>query len=110
MTARTERRRFPRADISFDLKYSVEPEQTFLTLSRDISHGGISFQTDELQRLGTDLELRLGRTGQSEVIRAAGKVVRSWREGPASFAAVAFTRIDPDVLHSIMGQVSRRAG
>ena len=110
MFTEQERRQFPRADVAFDLKYSVGPEAAYLTLSRDVSNGGISFQTDELQHLGTPLDLRLCRTGRAEILSAAGRVVRSWREGPASFAAVAFTNIDADRLHKILRQSGRRAG
>ena len=105
-----DRRRFPRADMAFDLKYSAGPERSYLTLSRDVSNGGISFQTDELQGLGTPLELCLGQAGNPQTIRAAGQVVRSWREGPASFVAVAFTNINTEHLHRIMGRLGRRAG
>lgn len=109
MSAAQDRRQFPRADVAFDLKYSVA-EQSYLTLSRDISDGGISFQTEDLQKLGTALDLRLCRAGKAEVIRAVGRVVRSWREGPASYAAVRFTKIDTERLYTIMHQVSLRAG
>ncbi|WP_143464722.1 PilZ domain-containing protein [Leptonema illini] len=100
----SERRRFPRADLVFRVRYrsirSAIPAPDAGQLSRaegrDISLGGVSFRrTDEIQA-GEVLHMSFYFDELPGEISAVGRIVRIWDEPGEQLVAVRFTVIDPD--------------
>ncbi len=101
-----EKRRYPRIDYIFDVKYEVLPtttKQEIMTKGKDISLGGVSFELKEDQniKIGMFLVVKFSIKELSGELKAMGKVVRIWKEMDNSqqkerkFCAVKFTAIDP---------------
>ncbi|MBW7857389.1 MAG: PilZ domain-containing protein [Leptonema sp. (in: Bacteria)] len=104
----SDRRRFPRADLVFRVKYrsikSVTPindedeelDQLQTETGRDISLGGVSFEATNPPESGEVLHLSFYFDELPGEIAAIGRVVRSWNAPGAILTAVKFTVIDPD--------------
>jgi c-di-GMP-binding flagellar brake protein YcgR len=101
-----ERRRYPRIDYIFDVKYEVLPSTTkeeTITKGKDISLGGVSFELKENQdiKIGMFLVVKFSIKELSGELKAMGKVVRTWKEmdnnqkKERKFCAVKFTAVDP---------------
>jgi len=101
-----EKRRYPRIDYIFDIKYEVLPtttKQEIMTKGKDISLGGVSFEVKDNQeiKIGMFLVVKFSIKELSGELKAMGKVVRTWKEMDNSqqkerkFCAVKFTAVDP---------------
>ena len=110
MIPESERRKYPRADLIFDLTYSIGEQGPVATFSRDISLGGVSFQTREEFELDTVLNLTFTMGVLPEGVTASGKVVRSWKDGAATYTAVEFTDIDGTDLMIILDYINSTLG
>lgn len=101
----SDRRRFPRADLVFRVKYrskistsatNDEPDQLQTEAGRDISLGGVCFEATNPPEAGEVLQLSFYFDELPGEIVAIGKVVRSWNSSGSILTAVKFTVIDPD--------------
>lgn len=102
----TERRRFPRADLVFRVRYQtvekgqavVEADQPLAgqALGRDISLGGVSFRSNLAFPAGASLRLSFYFEEVLGEISAVGRVMRTWSANGDHIVAVRFTVIDPD--------------
>ncbi|MBE7439755.1 MAG: PilZ domain-containing protein [Spirochaetales bacterium] len=88
-----DRRKFPRADLVFKLVYSVEDEQN-VGHSRDLSGGGICFESDRHFDAGCAMRVSFTLAGLPGTIEARGRVVRSWDEKGQTLTALEFTEVD----------------
>ena len=95
------RRKFPRADLVFDLDYRQEDNKPVTTFSRDISSGGVSFQTHDLYSQGAVLELIFSASQLPRSLKTIGRVVRSWNDGATNYTAVEFLEVSEDDLSII---------
>lgn len=102
----TERRRFPRADLVFRVRYqTVEKGQSVVeadapvvgqAMGRDISLGGVSFRSDTPFPPGASLRLSFFFEEVLGEISAVGRVMRNWPVNGDHIVAIRFTVIDPD--------------
>lgn len=100
----TERRRFPRADLVFRVRYrpirSTEPSPesapSAFAEGRDISLGGVSFRSSQDLQSGDVVHMAFYFDELPGEISAMGRVVRVWEEPEEKLVAVRFTVIDPD--------------
>lgn len=90
-----EQRKFPRADLVFRIRYSADTG-SIIGESRDISMGGVSFESRELYPEGKQLKVAFFFEGVLGEIPATGRVVRSWEEDGKPFCAIEFLEIDPN--------------
>jgi len=109
MIPESERRKYPRADAAFNLSYALEEGTAKESFSKDFGTGGVSFQTQQEFQPGAKLDLTFRPSGAAEILRANGKVVRSWREGETIFTAVEFTEIDSQDLIFILDYINTAA-
>lgn len=94
MPSEFEKRRYPRADLVFKLKYFQDQGSSWSAVTKDISEGGVSFETKTLQTEGSELTLAFALEGLQGEIVARGQVIRSWEESGRHYTAVLFTKID----------------
>ncbi len=101
-----EKRRYPRIDYIFQVKYELLPttdikKQETETTGKDISLGGVSFQLEQDLKIGAFVILKLFIKELSGELKAMGKVVRTWEELDTNtnttkkYCAIKFTAIDP---------------
>ncbi len=88
-----ERRKYPRADLDFDLEY-YEETTSVATGGKNICAGGMAFRTRTLLAPGTLLRLVFSAADEVGEIRARARVVRSWDENGETIAAAEFFEID----------------
>ncbi len=95
-----ERRRFPRYECAFEVKYSTRGNATVEshTISKNVSRGGIRLPVSRIIRTGDLLNLDIDTNDKKLRVSAIGKV--RWtnsigRPAPLEFdAGVEFTKID----------------
>jgi hypothetical protein len=87
-----DKRKYPRIENIFKLNYEIQRGK-IATFSKDVSAGGVAFATDELLDENTMLALTFMIEGLPGEITANGKVIRSWQEGRANYAAVEFVNL-----------------
>jgi c-di-GMP-binding flagellar brake protein YcgR len=112
-----EKRRYPRVDYIFDVKYEILPspkeKEEILTKGKDISLGGVSFElrTEDDVKVGMFLIVRFSIQELAGELKAMGKVVRVWKQIDnennieKKYCAVKFTAIDPtdyDILNKFI--------
>ncbi|GIX42111.1 MAG: hypothetical protein KatS3mg129_1844 [Leptospiraceae bacterium] len=101
-----EKRRYPRIDYIFDVKYEILPsteKEEVMTKGKDISLGGVSFELkpEDKVNIGMFLIIKFSIKELEGELKAMGKVVRTWKEIDKEnqiekrFCAVKFTAIDP---------------
>lgn len=116
----SERRRFPRADLVFRVRYrsirsgpvSADVPNPSRATGRDISLGGVSFRRTDVLDVGDVLHMSFYFDELPGEIAAVGRVIRSWDESDEPLVAVRFTVIDPDdcnILDSYIRQYEGRA-
>lgn len=94
-----EKRKFPRADLVFDVQYrTLKEESPHNTVTRDMSMGGVSFRTESPVEKGVPVTLSLSFPELDGSIQATGRVVRVWEEDGQYFAGMKFTAIHQDDL------------
>ncbi|MCB1172089.1 MAG: PilZ domain-containing protein [Leptospiraceae bacterium] len=99
-----EKRRYPRADIKFELKYFLDENAYMQFFHRDISGSGISFQTDKEYPAGMLMQVCVLIGGDKSEIQASGTVVRSWTESDGNI----YTAIDLERIESNDQQLINR--
>jgi len=101
----SERRRYPRADLVFRVRYrSIDPavapslSEPDLqgAVGRDISLGGVSFRVSEDTVIGDTVHMAFYFDELPGEISAIGSVIRIWPEPGEKIVAVRFSVIDPD--------------
>lgn len=90
-----ERRKFPRADLNFDVHY-FEEQNPAAHGGKNICAGGMAFRTSDLLPTGMNLRLVFKTPGNPNEIRARARVVRSWTEKGECIAAAEFYEIDAE--------------
>ncbi|MBI40574.1 MAG: hypothetical protein CMF59_13325 [Leptospiraceae bacterium] len=94
-----EKRKFPRADLVFRIEYrTLKEEQPRAGMTRDLSLGGVSLETEGPLDKGTPLSLTFSFPELEGTIHATGRVVRSWDEEGKIFTALRFTAVHQDDL------------
>ena len=91
-----EQRKFPRIDHVFKIKYAPGNDQKINTHARDISYGGVAFETEGFLENGTEIDLKIFLEELPGDIPARATVLRSWSEEGKYFSAVMFTEIDEE--------------
>ncbi|HBS04695.1 MAG TPA: hypothetical protein DEA96_07015 [Leptospiraceae bacterium] len=94
-----EKRKFPRADLVFRIEYrTLKEEQPRAGMTRDLSLGGVSLETDGPLDKGTPLSLTFSFPELEGTIHATGRVVRSWEDQGKHYTALRFTAVHQDDL------------
>ncbi|MCB1323858.1 MAG: PilZ domain-containing protein [Spirochaetales bacterium] len=89
-----DKRRYPRADLAFELSYAVSGPGN-KSRARDLSEGGISFMTAEELPPNANLVVQLALPGADGHVEATARVIRSWRDNQGQlFAAAKFVEVD----------------
>lgn len=90
-----DRRRYPRADVSFEIEYKRAREERKVKHSdaHDVSAGGISFFTREQFKKGDLLDVALHLKGFERTIVTRGQVVYSARARNGFLTAISFSSI-----------------
>ena len=91
-----EQRKFPRIDHVFKLKYYRGNDLKVDARARDISCGGVAFETENLLAKGTDIDLKIFLEELPGDIPASATVLRSWSDEGKYYAAVKFTELDEE--------------
>ncbi|MDH5656063.1 MAG: PilZ domain-containing protein [Spirochaetia bacterium] len=91
-----EKRQFPRIDHVFKVKYETGRDKSVKTSAKDLSYGGVAFETENLLRSGDMVDLKIYFEELPGEIPAGAKIVRSWTEENKNFAAVEFTDLNEE--------------
>lgn len=89
-----DKRKYPRADLVFYVRYAPIPDFAIETTAKDISRGGIAFSPEGPLAEKSTIEVFFSLPGVQGEIQATGKVVRAWNDSGKHFAAIEFLTID----------------
>ncbi len=92
-----ERRKSERAPIEVRVDYSTV-DDFFSEFTQNINEGGMFIETDSPAELESQVQLEFTLPGDSEPVKATGRVVRvtPGGQGEARGMAVEFEELDPD--------------
>ena len=79
-TLAEERREHPRRSVSTPIGIDTERKRGRAGITRDVSAGGLLFQSRGTYRLGEEVEVRFRPPGASSECRTRGTVVRTLRD------------------------------
>ncbi|MBU45485.1 MAG: hypothetical protein CMN76_19905 [Spirochaetaceae bacterium] len=106
-----EKRKFPRADLVFRIEYrTLKEEQPHTGMTRDLSMGGVSLETETPFDKGTPISLSFSFPELDGTIHATGRVVRSWQDGDKCFTALKFTAVHQDDLAILEAHLAQYYG
>ena len=101
-----DRRKFPRIDLAFDVKYNTTDEQKSKnTHAQDVSAGGVAFRTEKKYPEGTYVRLKLSQPDLTNELEFVGRVVRSLDRDDRIYTAIEFTEVNIaslEILESII--------
>lgn len=83
-----ERRKFPRVNIQYPIRYQVDENDQRSGVMRDISESGISFHASHYYPPDTHLTFFINLEEFNMMIRVRGRVVRSWKDGENHYSAL----------------------
>jgi len=105
-----EKRKFPRLDSSLLLYYQVYNRADLpkdISLTSDVSEGGLCFSCSENFELGTILELEIRLPTRNTSLKALGKVVWSRQTGPSKYdLGISFVKIGEEEKKEIFSYLS----
>lgn len=106
-----ERRRFPRYDCAFEVKYSTRGNAAIegYTVSKNVSRVGIRLPISRIVKNGDTLKLDINANDKGNPVTAIGKVVwvkKIERLSPLELdAGVEFVKIDPQHAERLLATV-----
>ena len=101
-----ERRRYPRADLVFNVSFEKTEDQHLAAISENLSAGGVAIKTDSEFSIGDEIKVEFSIKDLPGKISSGGKVIRAWEEDGSWHAAIQFTRIEEKDLDIVNGFIA----
>lgn len=89
-----EKREYPRASVDERLYFVSDAGESFYCTTRNISAKGITIEVNKEIAVNSEFDIELDLEEMDEVLKARGRVIRSWQEDNQWLAGIQLLGMD----------------